>query len=108
LITSDRLGADVPGSAGPVFDHDRLSPFPRQPFGEDARHHIGGPAGGKRHDDLHRPRRIVLRTDTRQRCQHGGKRKGGADAAAREMPARTTDTAETHLSVLLAHTSLMI
>jgi hypothetical protein len=46
--------------------------------------------------------------DTRRRGQHGGKRKGGADAAAREMPARTADTAENHSSVLLTHTSLMI
>ena len=49
----------------------------------DARHHVGGAAGGERHDDLHRPRRIVLRVGLRQRREHGGKRKSGTDAAAR-------------------------
>ena len=57
----DRLGTDIAGGAGAVLDHDRLPPFPRQPVAEDARHHVGGAAGGKRHDDLDRARRIILR-----------------------------------------------
>ena len=57
----DDLGADIAAGAGAVVDDDRLAPFARQPIGDDARHDIGGAAGGKRHDEFHRARRIILR-----------------------------------------------
>src|SRR5262249_2788366 len=64
----DRLGADIAGGADAVLDHHRLSPLLRQPVGEDARHHVGGAAGGKRHDDLDRPRREGVCQATTKAC----------------------------------------
>ena len=52
-----RLGPDIAGGARLVLDHHRLLPFARQPVADDARHQVGGAAGRKRHDDLHRARR---------------------------------------------------
>ncbi len=57
----DDFGADIAAGAGVVLDDHRLPPFARQPIGDDARHDVGGAAGRKRHHDLDRVRRIILR-----------------------------------------------
>ena len=36
------FGADISGRACPIFDHDRLTPFARQPVRHQPRHRVGG------------------------------------------------------------------
>ena len=42
--------------ASDVFDDDGLPQRPSHLLGEDARQHVGGPAGGERHDERDLPR----------------------------------------------------
>ena len=85
------LGADIAGCAGAVLDHDRLSPFARQPIAEHARHHVGGAAGRERHDDLDRSRRIVLRPRAGQPGEHSRQHQSGAGQTAGQMPTASID-----------------
>src|SRR5262249_25889072 len=48
------LGADDGVGARPVLDHHRLAPVLAHLLADQAREHVGGPAGGERHHDLDR------------------------------------------------------
>jgi hypothetical protein len=54
------LGADDRAAAGTVFDDERLAHGLLQALREEARVDVGRAAGRERHDDLDRPRRIVV------------------------------------------------
>jgi hypothetical protein len=56
----DLLRAETAERAAAVLDHDRLSQLFLQALADQARDLIGTGAGGKRHDDLDLPRRIVV------------------------------------------------
>jgi hypothetical protein len=65
----DRAGARA------VLDHDGLaSPARGEEIREDARHHVGRPAGRERHQELHRPRGKVGRA-LRRRAGGGGEQR---------------------------------
>src|ERR1700738_3314466 len=59
--TEEGLDGDDAVAARLVFDNDRLPPFDLQLFGEQPCAHIGASAGAERYDELHDPRRPVLR-----------------------------------------------
>jgi hypothetical protein len=49
----DGFGADLADApAGPVLDHDLLTPGLREPLSQRAADDVGDAAGGKRHDDM--------------------------------------------------------
>ena len=56
----DFLRAETAERAAAVLDHDRLPQLILQALADQARDLIGTGAGGKRHDDLDLPRRIVV------------------------------------------------
>src|SRR5262249_53119927 len=72
----DRLGADGAAGSGAVVDHERLAEPLLPPLRQRPRKNVAGAAGGKRHDDTHRPRGIGLRPskaqDGRQRYSARG------------------------------------
>src|SRR5262249_27305705 len=53
-------GAGRPSGADDILDQEFLAEMPRENIGDDSARDIGGPAGGKRHDDGHGPCGIVL------------------------------------------------
>ncbi len=57
----DFADADGTGRASEVFDDNRLPQCLAHRIGKHARQHVRCAAGGKRHDDRHRPRRIIGR-----------------------------------------------
>ena len=59
--------ADVEPAAGPVLDHEGLAETLLQFLGHQPREHVAAAAGTERDDDLHRPRRPVLRRRSRRR-----------------------------------------
>ena len=74
----DLLGADHRVGAGPVLDHDRLSPVLAHALRDHAREDVGRAAGRKRHDDADRPagkrlggRRGLLRGRCRRQPRGG-------------------------------------
>ena len=67
------FAADIAAGAGPVLDHDLLAEPLRQPLADQARGDVDRAAGRKWCDQLHRPRRIRLRScDLRQYRQSSG------------------------------------
>jgi hypothetical protein len=54
-----RLGPDDAGGSGAVLDHELLPPALAELLRQQTRHHIDAAAGRHRHDDAHRPVRIV-------------------------------------------------
>jgi hypothetical protein len=73
--TRDCFGGDLPLSARPVLDDERLAETLRQPLTNQAREDVGRAASGKADQHAHRPRRIGLRPgDARQRRQRGSAR----------------------------------
>ncbi|MNV69798.1 hypothetical protein D3C71_1627250 [compost metagenome] len=82
MSVARRLGrgrrADDGARAGPVVDDHRLLPAIGQPLRHDARQDVSHPAGGIRHDDLHRLGRKVLH---RLRLRREGAEKGGETEA---------------------------
>jgi hypothetical protein len=77
------LGADIAAGAGAVLDNHRLPPFARQPIGDDARHDVGGAAGGEGDHDFHRARRKILRL---RRDGHGAERQRQSRQRPSEAP----------------------
>jgi hypothetical protein len=69
----DDVGTHDRASAGPVLDDERLPHCFLQPLRDETRIDVCRTARGKRYDDLHRPRRIVLRERARH---HGGQQDG--------------------------------
>ena len=57
----DRLGADIAAGARPVLDDELLAQALRQRLRHQARDDVGGVAGRKADDHVHRPGRIGLR-----------------------------------------------
>jgi hypothetical protein len=55
------LHADIAAGADVVLDDELLAELFRQVLAEDARDGVVGAAGGERHDEAHRPRRIIER-----------------------------------------------
>src|SRR5262249_19803389 len=63
----DRLGGDVAAGARPILDDELLAETLRKPLPDQPRDNVGGAAGGKSHQQAHRPRRIGLRCGNTQR-----------------------------------------
>ena len=78
-----RLGRDVGAGAGPIIDDELLAEPLRQPFRRQPRHGVGGTAGRKAAQDVHRTRRIGVRA--RQARQNG--QSGCACGKAQKIPA---------------------
>jgi hypothetical protein len=69
--TRDEIAGDRAVGARPVFDDHRLPEGSRQGLREDARHHVGGPAGRETHQQADRLARL------RKRLREGGVRPRG-------------------------------
>jgi hypothetical protein len=72
----DQIGADLAAPARPVVDHDIHLPAFAERLPDRARHHVGQPAGWKRHDVADRCARfrIVDALGPRQAGQQAGTR----------------------------------
>src|SRR6266436_312661 len=57
----DRLGTDIAGGTRSVLDDEWLAEALRQPLTHQARDGVSWAAGGKAHNDPHRPRWVDLR-----------------------------------------------
>ena len=89
--TDYRLGGDMAGCARPVLDDEWLAEPLRQPLTDEASGDVGSATGGKADDDVHRPRRIGLRScdarDDRQRgSARGQMQKSSAGKFHRDLP----------------------
>src|SRR5437899_8416180 len=77
----DRIGTDDAARAALVLDDYRLADGLGHFGGEDARKHIGRPAGRERRNDADRLRRIRLGPAADRGARHDGRRETGADNA---------------------------
>ena len=57
MRADEGIDGDDAVAAGPVFDHDRLSPALAEPIGEQPRADVGAAARTEREDEFDRPRR---------------------------------------------------
>jgi hypothetical protein len=58
---SDEIGAEIVRCAGLVLDHHRLPHRGGELVADEARNHVDGAAGRRRHHDLDRARGVRLR-----------------------------------------------
>ena len=77
-----RLGRDVGAGARPIIDDELLAEPLRQPFRRQPRHGVGGAAGRKTAEDMHRARRIGVGA---RRARQNGQR-GCACGEAQKIP----------------------
>jgi len=75
----DRIGTDDATRAAPVLDDYRLADGPGHFGGDDAREHIGRPAGRERRNDAYRLRRIRLGPAADCGTRRDGRRPAGAN-----------------------------
>ena len=64
----DDFGADIAGAAGTIIDDELLAEMLRQRIRQKPRGDVGSDAGGIRHDDADRPRRVIRRAGDARQC----------------------------------------